>query len=186
MYLIFIGPPGVGKGTQAKRICDHFSIVHLSTGVILRDEISKNSPVGKSAKTFIDIGQLVPDDVLLKMMSGRLAQNDCNNGYCLDGFPRTITQAKGLERILTNLNQSLDAVVSIVADEEELINRLVLRGSTSGRTDDTPEIIRQRLRVYRRQTEPLIEFYEQQNLIKAVEGVGKITEITERILNTLV
>ena len=186
MYLIFIGPPGVGKGTQAKRICDHFSIVHLSTGVILRDEISNNSPVGKSAKTFIDVGQLVPDDVLLKMMSDRLAQNDCNNGYCLDGFPRTITQAKGLERILTNLNQSLDAVVSIVADEEELINRLVLRGSTSGRTDDTPEIIRQRLRVYRRQTEPLIEFYEQQNLIKAVEGVGKITEITERILNTLV
>ena len=186
MYLIFIGPPGVGKGTQAKRICNHFSIVHLSTGVILRDEISKNSPIGKSAKTFIDVGQLVPDDVLLKKMSGRLAQNDCNNGYCLDGFPRTITQAKGLERILTNLNQSLDAVVSIVADEEELINRLVLRGSTSGRTDDTPEIIRQRLRVYRRQTEPLIEFYEQQNLIKAVEGVGKITEITERILNTLV
>ena len=186
MYLIFIGPPGVGKGTQAKRICDHFSIVHLSTGVILRDEISNNSPVGKSAKTFIDVGQLVPDDVLLKMMSGRLAQNDCNNGYCLDGFPRTITQAEGLERILTNLNQSLDAVVSIVADEEELINRLVLRGSTSGRTDDTPEIIRQRLQVYKRQTEPLIEFYEQQNLIKAVEGVGKITEITERILNTLV
>ena len=145
-----------------------------------------STPVGKSAKTFIDVGQLVPDDVLLKMMSGRLAQNDCNNGYCLDGFPRTITQAEGLERILTNLNQSLDAVVSIVADEEELINRLVLRGSTSGRTDDTPEIIRQRLRVYRRQTEPLIEFYEQQNLIKAVEGVGKITEITERILNTLV
>lgn len=186
MRLIFIGPPGVGKGTQAKLVCAHFGTVHLSTGDLLRDEISKNSPVGKSAKTFIDVGQLVPDDVLLKMMSDRLAQNDCNNGYCLDGFPRTIPQAEGLDRIQLELNQSLDAVISIAADEAELINRLVLRGTTSGRTDDTPEIIRQRLKVYTQETEPLIEYYEKRKLVKTVSGIGKINEITKRVLNILV
>lgn len=182
MHFIFIGPPGVGKGTQAKRICEHFGIVHLSTGDILRDEISNNSSVGQTAKTFIDGGQLVPDEVLLNIMSGRLAQDDCINGYCLDGFPRTIVQAEGLEHILSDLNQTLDAVVSIAADEEELINRLVLRGTTSGRSDDTPEIIRQRLEVYTKQTEPLITFYENLNLVKTIDGVGEINEITERII----
>ena len=185
MRFIFIGPPGVGKGTQAKRICDHFGIVHLSTGDILRDEISNNSSVGQSAKIFIDAGKLVPDDVLLNMMSGRLTQDDCINGYCLDGFPRTIAQAEGLEHILSDLNQSIDAVVSIAAEEEELINRLVLRGITSGRTDDTSEIIRQRLEVYTKQTEPLIAFYEKLNMVKTIDGVGEINDITERILKTV-
>lgn len=186
MRYIFIGPPGAGKGTQAKRICNYFGIVHLSTGDILRDKISKKSPVGDSAQSFIDAGQLVPDEVLLKIMSSRLAQADCNKGFCLDGFPRTIPQAEGLERILIDLNQSLDAVVRVSADEDELVKRLVLRGQSSGRTDDTPEIIRQRLQVYKKQTEPLIKFYEQRNLVKAVDGAGEITEITERILNSLV
>ncbi len=185
MRFIFIGPPGVGKGTQAKRICDHFGIEHLSTGEILRNEISNNSSIGQAAKIFINGGQLVPDDVLLNMMSDRLAQDDCINGYCLDGFPRTISQAEGLEHILSELNQSLDAVVSFAADEEELINRLELRGTSSGRSDDTPEIIRQRLQVYRKQTEPLIEFYEKLNLVKTIDGVGEIDDITERILKTV-
>ena len=185
MRLIFIGPPGVGKNTQARRICDYFSILHLSTGDILRDEISKDSYIGQSAKSFIDAGHLVPDDVLLEIMSGRLAQEDCNSGYCLDGFPRTILQAEGLENILTDLNHALNAVISIVADEEELINRLVLRGETSGRSDDTADIIRQRLQIYRQQTEPLIEFYAQRNLVKTVDGIGAIPEITERIQKTI-
>ena len=185
MRYIFIGPPGVGKGTQAKQICDHFGIIHLSTGDILRDEISKKSPIGESAQSFIDAGQLVPDDVLLKIMSSRLAQDDCINGFCLDGFPRTIPQAKGLEHILTEFNKSLNCVISIIADEEELVKRLVLRGKSSGRTDDTPGVILQRLHVYREQTEPLIKFYKQQNLVKDVDGIGKINEITERILKTI-
>jgi len=185
MRLIFIGPPGVGKGTQAKNICAHFGIIHLSTGVILRNEIKQMSSIGQSAKTFIDAGQLVPDDVLLKIMYERLTQENCYNGFCLDGFPRTMPQAEGLDHILKNLNQSLDAVVSVDVNEEELINRLVLRGITSRRTDDAPDIIRQRLQVYKKQTEPLIEFYEERNLVKTINGVGEITEITERILNIL-
>jgi adenylate kinase len=185
MRLIFIGPPGVGKGTQAKRICDHFGILHLSTGDLLRDEISKNTEIGIEAKTFIDAGQLVPDDVLLKMMSIRLAQNDCEKGYCLDGFPRTIPQAEGLSTIMNNLDHALDAVVSIDADEEELVDRLVLRGQTSGRSDDTPDVIRQRLNVYKEQTEPLIQYYRSSKLVKDVNGIGEIEEITEKILNNL-
>jgi len=185
MRLIFIGPPGVGKGTQAKNICTHFGIVHLSTGVILRNEIKQMSSIGQSAKIFIDKGQLVPDSVLIKMMSSRLAQNDCINGFCLDGFPRTTPQAVGLDKILSNLNLSLNAVVSIIADEEELINRLILRGVSSGRTDDSPDIIRERLNVYKRQTAPLIDFYEKRNLIKTINGIGDIHDISEQIFNIL-
>jgi len=185
MRLIFIGPPGVGKGTQAKRICDHFGILHLSTGDILREEISQNSRVGKTAKLFIDKGKLVPDSVLLDIMSNRLNQNDCKNGYCLDGFPRTIPQAEGLELILKNRNHSINAVVSIDADEKELIRRLVLRGSNSGRTDDTAEVVKQRLEVYRKQTAPLLEFYSRRNLLQSINGVGEIRNITEQIIEVL-
>ncbi len=185
MRLIFIGPPGVGKGTQAKRICEHFDILHLSTGDILRKEIAQNSIAGQTAKSYIDKGALVPDSVLLDMMSVRLNQEDSLKGYCLDGFPRTIPQAEGLENILNTLHQSIDAVISIDAHETELVNRLVLRGKDSGRTDDTPEVIKQRLDVYRKQTAPLIDFYSKRNLITNVDGIGNISEITHRILNIL-
>lgn len=185
MRLIFIGPPGVGKGTQAKQICDQFGILHLSTGDILREEISQNSLIGQAAKQFIDKGELVPDKLLLDMMSIRLNQKDCKNGYCLDGFPRTIPQAEGLELILQNLHQSIDAVISIDADEKELIQRLVLRGQNSGRTDDTSDVVKQRLDVYREQTAPLIEFYSKRNLLHSIDGLGEISEITQRILNSL-
>lgn len=185
MRLIFIGPPGVGKGTQAKRICDHFGILHLSTGDILREEISQNSLVGQAAKQVIDEGELVPDNVLLDIMSIRLSQNDCKNGYCLDGFPRTIPQAEGLEHILRNLQQSIDAVISIDANEKELIKRLVLRGNNSGRTDDTSDVAKQRLDVYWKQTAPLIEFYSRRNLLQSINGVGEISDITQHILNRL-
>ena len=185
MKLVLLGPPGVGKGTQATNVKEHFGIVHLSTGDILRSEVKANSELGQKAKSFMDAGKLVPDELLLKMMESRLQQPDCEPGYLLDGFPRTIPQAEGLDKLLAGLGQKLTAVVSLAADEEELIKRLVLRGETSGRSDDTPEVIRDRQEVYRKQTEPLLEYYARTDLVKEVDGIGTIEEITQRILAVL-
>jgi len=185
MRLIFLGPPGVGKGTQAKRVCEHFSIIHLSTGDILRAEMAAESEIGQKAKSYIDNGELVPDEVLLDIMDSRLKKEDAQNGYLLDGFPRTIPQAEGLDSIMNNISHSLDGAISLTADEDELVQRLINRGLNSGRSDDTPEVIRQRQKVYWNQTAPLLEYYEQNNLLKAVDGLGNIPEITERILGAL-
>ena len=185
MNLIFLGPPGVGKGTQAGLVCNHFGIIHLSTGDILRYEINRKSDIGKTAKSFIDQGALVPDDVLLNIIEARLSEPDIKNGYLLDGFPRTIPQAEGLNIILNNKSQKLDVVISLTAGEDELIQRLIKRGQDSGRSDDTPEIIRQRQEVYWKQTAPLVNFYMSKNLLKEVNGIGNIDEIKERILGEL-
>ncbi|HCI16779.1 MAG: adenylate kinase [Candidatus Marinimicrobia bacterium] len=185
MRLIFLGPPGVGKGTQAKRICEHYNLIHLSTGEILRNEIAEKTNIGRKAKSFIDAGELVPDDVLLGMMNNRLKKDDVQSGYLLDGFPRTIPQANGLDNIMNNISHSLDCALSLNADENELVQRLINRGKESGRSDDTPEIIRQRQKVYWEQTAPLLDFYREKNLLKEVNGIGDIPEITERILKVL-
>ena len=185
MKLIFLGPPGVGKGTQAKHICDHYDIVHLSTGDILREEIKKASEVGLAAKSYIDKGALVPDNVLLDLIDVRLGKRDVQNGYLLDGFPRTIPQADGLNQILLELKQALDIVVSLDANEEELVNRLIKRSLDSGRSDDSPDIIKQRQRVYWKQTAPLLEYYKNLNLLKNVNGIGEIEQITKRILKAI-
>ena len=186
MHLIFLGPPGVGKGTQAKRICDRFDIIHLSTGEILRTEIAVQSNIGNQAKLFIDNGKLVPDNVLLDIMDSRLRNNDAQKGYLLDGFPRTILQAEGLERIMKKLSHSLKATISLSADQDELVQRLINRSLESGRSDDAPDIIRQRQKVYWEQTAPLLDFYRSKNLLKEVNGIGEISKITERILEVLI
>lgn len=185
MRLIFIGPPGVGKGTQAERVSKHFGIVHLSTGDILRAEIKTQSPIGQQAKTYIDQGHLVPDDILLTIMEQYLQRPECANGYLLDGFPRTIPQAEGLDRLLQQTHQSLDAVINLTAEDEELLQRLLRRGKTSGRSDDNPTVITKRLEVYRKLTQPILGYYEKQNLLKTVYGAGPIPEITNRILKVL-
>ena len=186
MHLIFLGPPGVGKGTQAKRICDRFDIIHLSTGEILRTEIAVQSNIGNQAKLFIDKGKLVPDNVLLDIMASRLRNNDAQKGYLLDGFPRTIPQAEGLEKIMKKLSHSLKATVSLSADKDELVQRLINRSLESGRSDDAPDIIRQRQKVYWEQTAPLLDFYRSKNLLKEVNGIGEISKITGRILEVLI
>ena len=156
MHLIFLGPPGVGKGTQAKKVCEYYKIIHLSTGEILRKEISDKSEVGNQAKTYIDNGNLVPDNVILRIIENRLKANDAQYGYLLDGFPRTINQAEGLQKIMLQLKHKINSVISLTANEEELILRLIKRGKDSGRSDESPEIIRHRQKVYWRQTAPLL------------------------------
>ena len=182
MNLIFLGPPGVGKGTQAKLLCEKYSILHLSTGDLLRSEIIEKTEIGNLAKSFIDKGELVTDNVLLKMMNNRLKKDDAQNGYLLDGFPRTIPQAHGLELIIKQIRHKIDSVISLIADEDELINRLVNRGLKSGRSDDSIEIIRNRQQIYWNQTSPLLNYYEDMNLLINVDGIGKISDINNEIV----
>ena len=185
MRLIFLGPPGVGKGTQAKRVCENFGVIHLSTGDILRAEIAANSKIGNLAKSYINNGELAPDQVLLKIINSRLKKDDAQKGYILDGFPRTIAQATGLDKIMKNITHSLDATISLTANGDELVQRLINRGLDSGRSDDTPEVIRQRQKVYWDQTAPLLDYYQTKNILKEVDGLGDIPEITNRILKVL-
>ncbi len=212
MRLIFIGPPGVGKGTQATLIKDHFDILHLSTGDILREEIAQQSTVGIKAKSFRYSGYLVPDKFLWELLETRLQQPDSENGYLLDGFPRTIPQAEGLDDILERTNQVLDAVVSIELDTDTIVKRLSSRRSckqcdsitnllfnppkTEGRcdicsgelvqrSDDKDEVVLNRLTVYNEQTAPLLDYYTNKGLIITIDGQGDIAVIKNNILEVL-
>ena len=185
MKLLIMGPPGVGKGTQASRIKSKLNIAHLSTGDILRTEIEKKTDTGVQAKLYMDAGKLIPDRVLLDIIQDRIKNTDCDGGYLLDGFPRTLPQAVGLEKIMESINHALDRVISLTADEGELVERLIKRGAESGRSDDTPDVIRNRQKIYWEQTAPLLDFYQKKGILKDVDGLGEISEITERILTVL-
>ena len=185
MKLLIMGPPGVGKGTQASRIKSKLKIAHLSTGDILRTEIEKKTDTGMQAKLYMDAGKLVPDQVLLDIIQDSIKNPDCDAGYLLDGFPRTLPQAVGLEKIMESTKHTLDMVISLTADENELVESLIKRGEESGRSDDTPEVIRDRQKVYWEQTAPLVDFYKNKGILKNVDGLGEISEITERILTIL-
>jgi len=180
-----MGPPGVGKGTQAERIKDKLNIAHLSTGVILRAEVEAKSKVGIDAKSYMDKGLLVPDSILIEIVKERISKPDCKNGYLLDGFPRTLPQAEGLDDMMKSIGHELDCAISLTANEDELIARLQKRGQESGRSDDTPEVIRNRQKIYWEQTAPLLDFYSKKGILKDVDGLGEISEITDRILDVL-
>jgi len=182
MKLLIMGPPGAGKGTQAKILAKKFNLVHLSTGDILRKEIDKSSKVGLKAQNYMNAGNLVPDEVLLEMMQLTLTELK-DSGVILDGFPRTIPQAIGLSKIFESLNQAIDSIINIEVDKNILITRLVERAKKSGRPDDTEEVIVNRQNVYLELTAPLIEFY-QSNIIH-INGDGSIDEVTERILKNI-
>jgi adenylate kinase len=181
MRLIFIGPPGAGKGTQSQRLIDKLHVPHLSTGDMLRDAVKNQTPEGQRAIEFMDRGKLVPDDIILAMVARRIAEADCAKGCLLDGFPRTLAQAEALDSLLAKQNIPLDAVVELRVDEDALALRL----SERGRTDDRPEVIRERLDTYRRQTEPLVEYYRQKGLLRSVDGDGTPDEVAERIVTAL-
>lgn len=174
--LIFLGPPGAGKGTQAKLLAELLEIPHISTGDILRGAIALCTLLGQKAKSYVDQGLLVPDELLLDLVSDRLNQPDAQNGWILDGFPRNVSQASFLEKLLQELNQSCDCV-NLEVPDDVLIDRLLGRG----RPDDTPETIRTRLDVYHNETAPLIDFYRDRSTLRAINGNRSLEEVTESL-----
>ena len=180
-----MGPPGVGKGTQANIIKDTYNIPHLSTGEILRNEIEVKSDIGLIAKNYIDDGLLVPDNILLKIIENNISGANSSKGYILDGFPRNLQQVEDLNDLINKLDHTIDIVISLTADEDELIKRLIKRSEESGRSDDTADIISKRQKVYWKQTAPIIAYYKKTGILKEVNGLGTIQEITKRIIGAI-
>jgi adenylate kinase len=173
--LVFLGPPGAGKGTQAAIIAANFQIPHISTGEILRDAVDRSTPLGQQAKDYMDRGELVPDSLILDLIKERLSQSDAQNGWILDGFPRNVNQAAFLEQLLKDLNQSPDCALNLDVADDTLVTRMLSRG----RKDDNEETIRRRLQVYREQTAPVIGFYGDRSLVKSINGDRPPEEVTE-------
>jgi len=180
--VVFLGPPGAGKGTQAQRIAEKYGVPHISTGDILREAVREGTELGKLAKSYMDKGELVPDEVIIGIIRERLSQDDVKEkGFILDGFPRTIAQAEALDKLLEELSMPLDRVIYLNVEDEEIIKRLLARG----RADDREDVIRKRLEVYREQTAPLIDYYAKKCLLVEIYGVGDVDEITEKIEEAL-
>ena len=180
-----MGPPGVGKGTQAKILSKILNVTHLSTGEILRNEIKMNTEIGNIAKSFIDHGNFVPDNIILDIISDKISIKISNKGYLFDGFPRTIPQATGFDKLLIERGEDLNAAINLTADENELIKRIIDRGKSSGRSDEAIDIVKKRQKIYWNQTAPLIDYYQKKNILKNINGIGEIEEITERILQVI-
>jgi len=176
MRIVFIGPPGAGKGTQAERLIAAYGMAHLSTGDMLRAARDAKTEVGLKADKYMSSGALVPDEIIVAIIAERLGQSDCRQGYLLDGFPRTIAQAEALDKMLAEKCTPLDVVLELRVPEEELFRRLAGRG----RADDAPEVIRQRLAAYRKQTEPLLEYYGRKGSLVSIDGLGTVDEIFDR------
>lgn len=185
MKLLLIGPPGAGKGTQASKLSEVFSIPAISTGDIFRANVKNETPLGLEAKSFMDRGAYVPDELTNKLVRDRLQNPDCDNGFLLDGYPRTADQVEELDAILQETSASLDAVIQLTADTDEVVRRLAKRAIEQGRSDDTEEVIRKRLEVYEEQTAPLISVYAARGLLIMVDGLGEIDQVTARIVEAL-
>ncbi|MBJ6985986.1 MULTISPECIES: adenylate kinase [unclassified Devosia] len=187
MRLILLGPPGAGKGTQAKILVESYGIPQLSTGDILRAAIAAQTPLGLEAKAVVDRGDLVSDAIVNGIVSERIDAEDCKSGFVLDGFPRTIAQAEALDQMLADKGIALDAVVEIKAEADELVKRVINRAKESGgaRADDNEEVLRNRLGVYAEQTAPLVKYYTAKGLLKAVDGMEPVDQVTGAIKTAL-
>jgi adenylate kinase len=181
MRLVIMGPPGAGKGTQAVALATRVGGAHISTGDIFRANVGEQTDLGKVAQRFMDAGEYVPDEVTNAMVMDRLAQEDAREAFILDGYPRTVDQVDTLDRILDSLGTKLDGVLELVVDPEELIQRLLKRAETSGRADDTEEVIRHRQDVYAAETAPLLEVYGARGLVIKVDGMGSVEDVSRRI-----
>lgn len=179
MKLLFIGPPGAGKGTQAQRVAERLGIPHVSTGEMFRDHVSRGTELGQKVDAIMKAGDYVPDEITVAMLNERIGQEDAQDGFILDGFPRTEAQVASLDRLLGS--EGLDTVVVFEVDEDELTDRLLSRG----RADDTEDTIRNRFKIYLEQTQPLIDVYDERGITVRVDGIGDVEEVTERILGRL-
>ncbi|NYI05922.1 adenylate kinase [Allostreptomyces psammosilenae] len=190
MRIVLVGPPGAGKGTQAQIIAKKLGVPHISTGDIFRSNVSKGTELGLKAKSYMEAGDLVPDEVTNAMVRDRLAQDDAAGGFLLDGFPRNISQAEVLDGILADLGSGLDAVLELVVPDEEVVKRLSSRrvevdGKLIQRDDDREETVRHRLEVYAKQTAPLVDYYRERGLLSGIDAIGSVDEVTGRAMTAL-
>ena len=183
MNLILFGPPGAGKGTQAKILIEQFNIVQISTGDMLREEVKSETDLGKLAKVIMDKGDLVSDEIIMSMIENRITKPDCENGFILDGFPRTFNQAVNLDALLKNLNLKIDKVIEINVNEKLLLQRILKRASEnqSIRDDDNSEILKNRITVYKKDTLPVLEYYRKLNKLFTIDGMQNIEEVSKDI-----
>ena len=185
MRIVLLGPPGAGKGTQAARVACRFGAPHIATGDIFRANVAEGTELGRAAQEYMDLGDLVPDELVIAMVMERLAEDDCEAGFVLDGFPRTVNQAEALDRQLVDLGAPLHAVLCFEAAEEELLRRLAGRAAAQHRADDVEQTIRHRLEVFAIKTRPLIDYYAHRGLLVNIDAIGPSEVVTKRILDDL-
>jgi adenylate kinase len=181
MLIVFIGPPGSGKGTQSKRLLDYLHIGHLSTGDLLREAKAAGTPLGKLAAEYMDLGRLVPDNLVLEMVAEKLNEPRFKSGCMFDGFPRTLAQARSLDEMLAKRGTPLDLALELRADKDELLTRMLKRASAEGRADDNPQTIAHRFEVYRQQTTPLLDYYRFKGILSVIDAMGVPDDIFSRI-----
>lgn len=185
MRLVLFGAPGSGKGTQATRLKERLGVPHISTGDLLRAEIKAGTELGQKAKSLMDAGQLLPDDIMLGIIEHRLGEPDAKPGFILDGYPRNLAQADALDAVLARIGQPLDVVVKLDVPNESIIDRCKTRFDQEHRPDDNPETVKKRLGIYADQTAPVADFYKQRGKLQVVDGVGDLDEVTQRVLDVL-